>query len=49
MLNLRLISKIFGSLLLIEAWLMFWCLIIAICHGGNDIIAFSASIVLTIA
>jgi trk system potassium uptake protein TrkH len=49
MLNLRLISKIFGSLLLIEAWLMFLCLIIAICHGGNDIIAFSASIVLTIA
>ena len=49
MLNLRLISKIFGSLLLMEAWLMFWCLVIAICHGGNDIFAFSASIVLTIA
>lgn len=48
MLNAKLISKIFGSLLLLEAFLMSCCLGLAIFHKGNDIFSFSVSIAVTI-
>ncbi|MBQ7422810.1 MAG: TrkH family potassium uptake protein [Prevotella sp.] len=48
MLNLKLISKIFGSLLFLEATLMGWCLLVAAFYRGNDVFVFAISIALTI-
>lgn len=49
MLNAKLISKIFGSLLLLEAFLMSCCLIVAIVYDGEDIFSFAVSISVTVA
>lgn len=48
MINLKLIYKIIGSLLFIEAALMAMCLIMAIAWGESDIKAFSISIAVTL-
>lgn len=47
MLNYKLISKIFGSLLMMEASLMLLCLAIAIYYGGDDIVSFVVSVLVT--
>lgn len=47
MLNLRIISKIFGSLLYLEATLMFYCLLIALGYQGHDVLPFLWSILIT--
>ncbi|WP_028896820.1 TrkH family potassium uptake protein [Prevotella sp. HUN102] len=49
MLNLKIISKILGSLLWIEATLLFLCLIVAIWYNGADIWPFVWSILITVA
>ena len=49
MLNLKIISKILGSLLWIEATLLFLCLIVAIWYNGSDIVPFFWSIIITVA
>lgn len=49
MLNVKLISKIFGSLLLIEATLMFWCLVVSVYSGGADTQPFVMSLAVLIA
>ena len=48
MLNAKLISKIFGSLLLLEASLMSWCLFMAIYYKGQDTYSFFISILITV-
>ena len=48
MLNLRIISKIFGSLLYLEAMLMLCCMLIGLCYHGQDMAAFLWSILITI-
>ena len=48
MLNYRIISKIIGSLLWLEATLMIYCLIVAIAYGGRDIWPFIWSILIII-
>ena len=48
MLNLRLISKILGSLLWIEGVLMLVCLFVAILYQGTDIMPFVWSILITL-
>lgn len=48
MLNYRIISKIIGSLLWLEATLMIYCLIVAIAYGGHDIWPFIWSILIII-
>lgn len=48
MLNLRLISKIIGSLLWIEAVLMLCCLLVAIWYQGSDAFPFVWSILITV-
>ena len=45
MLNTKLISKIFGSLLLIEALLMSCSLGVALYYGGSDVMPFTWSVV----
>lgn len=47
MLNLRIISKIFGSLLYLEATLMIYCLLIALGYHGHDVLPFLWSILIT--
>lgn len=49
MLNTKLISKIFGSLLLIEALLMSCSLGVALYYGGSDVMPFTWSVVVLIA
>lgn len=49
MLNTKLISKIFGSLLLIEALLMSSSLGVAIYYGGSDVMPFVWSIIAVVA
>ncbi|MDD7272716.1 MAG: TrkH family potassium uptake protein [Prevotella sp.] len=49
MLNLRLISKILGSLLWMEAMLLLLCLFVAVFYQGSDVLAFGWSVALTIA
>lgn len=49
MLNTKLIFKIFGSLLLIEAVLMFCCLGVSLVSGGSDVMPFTWSIVALLA
>ena len=47
MVNWKLISKILGSLLFIEAFIMTWCLVMALCYGEDDAMAFALSTVFT--
>ena len=47
MVNLRIISKIIGSLLFIEAFFMAWCVIIAFSYHEDDTLAFLVSMLLT--
>lgn len=49
MLNTKLIFKIFGSLLLIEAVLMFCCLGVSLVSGGSDVMPFTWSIIALLA
>lgn len=48
MLNYKIISKILGSLLWLEATLMFYCLIVAICYGEHDQLPFVWSILILV-
>ncbi|GAA6529220.1 MAG: TrkH family potassium uptake protein [Prevotella sp.] len=48
MLHFKLINKIIGHLLLIEAFLMSWCLVVSIIYHEDDIFAFLCSITLTV-
>lgn len=47
MLNLKLLSKIIGALLGIEAFLMFCCLFVSLWFGGTDTMPFLWSILIT--
>ena len=47
MVNFRIISKIIGSLLFIEAFFMSWCAIIAFYYHEDDMMAFLLSMLLT--
>ena len=47
MVNLRIISKIIGSLLFIEAFFMSWCAIMAFSFNEDDQMAFLLSMLLT--
>ena len=47
MVNWKIISKIIGSLLFIEAFYMSWCLVMAAAHGEDDVMAFLMSTLLT--
>ncbi len=47
MINLKLIYKVLGSLLFIEAFLMLVCLGVSCYYGEDDIFAFSVAIILT--
>lgn len=48
MLNLKLISKILGSLLWIEGVLMLSCLFVSLFYNGSDVIPFVWSILITV-
>lgn len=48
MINFKIIYKILGSLLFIEASLMFWCLLMALYFGEDDTLAFIISVVITV-
>ena len=47
MVNFRIIWKILGSLLFIEAFFMTWCLGVALWAGEDDVLAFLLSLLLT--
>ncbi len=47
MLNYRIISKIIGSLLFIEAFFMVWCLVMALLFHEDDVMAFVLSALTT--
>lgn len=47
MINFKLIYKVIGSLLFIEAIMMFYCLLVAFYYREDDILAFIVTIVLT--
>ena len=47
MVNFRIVYKIIGSLLFIEAIFMGWCLAIAFIHHEDDTLAFLLSMLLT--
>ena len=47
MVNFRIISKIIGSLLFIEAFFMAWCLGIAFSYNEEDMMAFLLSMIIT--
>ena len=49
MINSRLIYKILGSLLLLEAVFMSWCVVMAFCYGEKDAFPFLISTVVTMA
>lgn len=49
MINSRLIYKILGSLLLLEAVFMGWCVIMAFCYGEKDAFPFLISTLVTMA
>ena len=49
MVNFRIISKIIGSLLFIEAFFMSWCAIMALSYGEDDQMAFLVSMLMTTA
>ena len=46
MINTKLIYKIIGSLLFIEATMMFYCLAVALYYKEDDLVAFGVSILL---
>ena len=48
MVNFRIISKIIGSLLFIEAFFMSWCAIMAIFFHEDDQVAFMMSMLVTL-
>lgn len=48
MINFKIIYKIIGSLLFIEAFLMIWCLIMSLCYHETDMMPFLYSVVSTI-
>lgn len=48
MVNYGLVSKIIGKLLLLEGFLMSWCVIMSFCYGEDDSIAFLISMLLTL-
>lgn len=48
MINFKIINKILGSLLFLEAFLMFGSLLMALYYGEDDIAAFLVSIVVTV-
>lgn len=48
MLNYKIISNILGTLLFIEAAMMTWCMIMALCMDEDDSIAFIISVILTV-
>ena len=47
MVNFRIIWKILGSLLFIEAFFMAWCLGVALLEREDDVLAFLLSMLLT--
>lgn len=47
MINKRLISKILGTLLWIEAAFMSSCLVMALCHNESDIVPFAVTVAIT--
>ena len=47
MVNFRIIYKIIGSLLFLEAFFMGWCLVIGFIHHEDDVLAFLVSMLLT--
>ena len=47
MVNFRIISKIIGSLLFVEAFFMAWCLLMSYCYREDDGLAFLLSMALT--
>ncbi len=47
MVNFRIIYKIIGSLLFLEAFFMGWCLVIGLVHHEDDVLAFLVSMLLT--
>lgn len=49
MINFRIISKIIGSLLFVEAFFMLWCVIMGFAYGEDDQLAFLVSLLLTTA
>jgi trk system potassium uptake protein TrkH len=49
MLHFKLINKIIGQLLLIEASLLFWCLGVSLFYHEDDVFAFLSSIIITLA
>jgi trk system potassium uptake protein len=48
MINFKLVYKILGSLLFIEASLMLWCLVMSLCYKEDDVMPFLYGIVATI-
>ena len=48
MINWKIIYKVLGSLLFIEASLMLWCLLMAFCYEEDDFLAFAMSLVATV-
>ncbi len=48
MINWKIIYKVLGSLLFIEASLMLWCLLMAFCYEEDDFLAFAISLVATV-
>lgn len=48
MINTKLIYKIIGSLLFIEATMMFYCLAVALYYKEDDLVAFGVSILLIV-
>lgn len=47
MVNFRIISKIIGSLLFIEAFFMAWCVAMAAYFHEDDVLAFMVSMLVT--
>ena len=47
MVNFRLVSKIIGQLLLLESFLMLWCVVMSYSYQEDDSIAFLISMILT--
>lgn len=47
MVNFELVSKIIGRLLLLEGFLMSWCVVMSYCYQEDDSIAFLISMILT--
>ena len=48
MLNWKLLNKIIGSLLMIEATLMLVCSIMSLCYGESDTLPFISSTAITV-